>query len=565
MLKVRVRNVLGVKSADFRLEGIVLIAGQNRAGKSSLLNAVAAVALNEPAIHGAVKKRDLPNVLREGAEAGSATLDWGAGSQRVVWPEGTLQTEGQLRSVPFGSSLGIGARLWSQCSDSERRQEFAARCDAQPTIEDLAEYLAGNGGDPAAAPALWERIETSGWDAVATAAAEASTKKKGAWSQVTKTAWGDKKAATWRPGALLPDEDYTVADTAEDLRLASEALEKLVGASAVDAAEADRLRATVAEGEAVSARHSTLTAELAELDSGVERLTRERAVLPASAETVAVSSIPCPHCHAPLRLSRSANGVPTIVADTTNEAEARKAAARMAAEIVATDDALRKARREADAKRSVLADLAVTMRAAANAQRKLDALAIAKRPPAEQVAEARLVVAKLEERLKAVDCWVKASALYQDWHRTQPMLAALKEDGCRAVKAGKAVAGFNASMAEISAAAMWGDVTLQEDLSAALNGRAFAYLSESEKWCVDTCIALTLAKLEGAAFVLVDRADVLVRTARPGLFKALWALGIPSVVACSFPDNNPGTIPALRKMGAGSAYWLQDGVLAEQE
>jgi energy-coupling factor transporter ATP-binding protein EcfA2 len=202
VLKARIRNVLGVENAEFELKGITLVSGRNGEGKSSLLQAVAAVALADPSIRSLAQKAQRGQAVREGADLGVALLDWGTGSQRVVWPTGTVESTGQPFAGGFGSPLGIGAREWSSQESKTRATEFALRAKATPTVDDIRAFLKAQDGNPDQAEALWSRIDVSGWDSVLKAAQEAATKLKGAWENVAGVAFGPLKSKNWRPAIL---------------------------------------------------------------------------------------------------------------------------------------------------------------------------------------------------------------------------------------------------------------------------------------------------------------------------------------------------------------------------
>ena len=563
MLKLRVRHVLGVRQAEVGLEGINLIAGRNAAGKSSLLEALVCVALGEHAARGVTKKKDGAAIVHEASDIGSATLDWGTGQQRMVWPEGNLETVGEVRAG-FGSALAIGATRWSRLDAKARAAEFSVRMKAEPGEEDLRAFLVDAGGDPEAAGPLYQRVLTSGWDAVHAKARETATEYRGAWQKVAGTTFGSEKAAKWRPASLLPDEPYTVEATQQELAEAKARLERLLEGAAVDGAEVARLQAEVADLEKLRAKDARLEAELAELDDATEKLLKERNALPAPPAPGEVPpSWPCPHCSKPLTITRDANNRPTITAFDAGKKASREQLQRAAAAYTAADDAWSKSRRLADAKRSESMDLRATLKAKLAAEKRLADLDRREIVPADQVAEAKLLVSRLEERLKAVTAMIEARQIFNTWQKMQPMIAALAPEGCRAKRAGQAVAAFNERLAALCEKAKFPAVTLDTDLVAHLDGRPFDLLSESEQWRVDTMITLALAQIERPAFVVLDRMDLLVRDARPGVFHALLEVGLPAVVAMTSPDNNPGTLPNLRKAGVGRTYWMDDGELKE--
>ena len=73
-LRLQVRNILGVRTADLPLSGVNLIAGRNGAGKSSLLEAAACAMLQTARVRGITTKRAAASVVHHGAEEGVAAL-----------------------------------------------------------------------------------------------------------------------------------------------------------------------------------------------------------------------------------------------------------------------------------------------------------------------------------------------------------------------------------------------------------------------------------------------------------------------------------------------------------
>lgn len=562
MLKARVKNVLGVRSAEFPIEGITLIAGRNGAGKSSLVDALAAVALGSASARGHATKAGIAALLHEGAQAGSAGLDWGTGTQRVSYPGGTVEATGQ--AMTLGTSLGIGATRWMEIEAKRRPAEFAQRAGGMPSQDDLAEWLAANEGDPADAPGLWERIDMNGWDAVLKTATEAAAEKKGAWKHVAGTQFGEQKSKGWRPASLLPDEDYTIEGAEDDLAKARAELERMIAAGAIDKNRIVSLRPLADSLPRLQGEEQALRSKLAEARATERRLSNERRELMMGSKDLAFA---CPHCAGALDIrTHAAGGVASLVkssrrAMTDQESEAHQDALRLATQ------AGNEAQTKIDDLQAELVDLVQQVNEASAADREIKSLEAAaegagKHDP-KALASQRLLVASLEERVVAVTAMLEAAKIYDAWARMQPMIKALAPDGVRATVANRALAAWNVDMAGISEAGGLGAVKLEDDLTLSLAGRSYLLLSESERWRCDAVMAMTLAKREQAAFLVLDRLDVLVPDSRAAVFKAAAALGIPAIIACSVKDNAATSLPHLRKAGLGSVWWMDAGTLTE--
>lgn len=562
MLKARIKNVLGVKSAEFPIEGITLIAGRNGAGKSSLVDALAAVAIGEASARGHATKAGIASLLHEGTQAGSAGLDWGTGTQRVGYPGGKVESTGQ--AMTLGTALGIGALRWMDLEPKRRPVEFAQRAGGMPTQDDLAEWLAAHEGDAADAPGLWERVEISGWDAVLKKAQEAATEKKGEWKYASGTQFGPEKSKGWRPAILLPDEDYTIEGAQEDLAKARAELERMIAAGAMDRNRIVALRPTADALARLQGEEQALRTRIAEARATEGRLKKERGELMLGSKNLAFA---CPHCAGALDIRTSpSGGVASLVksdrpAMTEAQADEHQEALRLATL------AGNQAQAQIDDLQADLVELVAKVNEAAAADREIKALeqmaAGAGKHDPKALAEQRLLVATLEERAAAVKAMIAAGAIYEEWARMQPMIQALAPDGVRALTANRALAAWNEDMAAVSQAGALGAVTLNDDLSLSLNGRNYLLLSESERWRCDAVMSMALAKREGAAFVVLDRLDVLVPDSRAGVFKAAAALGIPTIIACSVKDNAATSLPHLRKAGLGSVWWMDAGTLTE--
>jgi hypothetical protein len=560
-MKVRIRNLLGVTTADMVIPetGIALVAGLNGAGKSSVLEAIRCAALGTHATRGVTTKRAAETLLHDGAESGSATLDWGTGSSRVSWPDATATTKGTPRDL--GTGLGIGARLWMSLEAKARQAEFAARFGGEPTVEDIEAFLeAFDGGDATKAEGLHQRVAEQGWDATLLAAKEKATKLKGGWEQVTGDRWGPEKARVWRPAALDPDEPYLPEETAAAVAAAREKVAALEARGTVEGAEMVRLRGLAAEFDARTKAVEQAREAQRPLDAACEALLARKPPEPGAA---GAPRHKCPHCGKPLQVGRSANGALVVNAPSAAEAseEARKKAeAAFSAWQGETDEAQTVAR----AAQATIEELVAEVRESARARDQLEKLREAGgRAKPVDLAAARTALTEAEAINSGVQAMLRARGLFNDWALCQPLIAALSPDGVRRVVAARALEAVNADLATVSAMAGWADVALTADLDLTLGGRLYPLLSESEQWRADTTMTLVLAKREGAALVTLDRLDVLERSCRPGALRAVVGWGIPAVIAVTAPDRAQGTLPGLKAAGAGACWWVSDGEMQE--
>lgn len=567
-MKIRIRNLLGVKSADLTLpeRGIALIAGLNHAGKSSLLEAVRCAAQGSAVARGISTKKAAAALVHDGAEAGSATLDWTTGSIRVAWPDNEATTKGE--QIEIGSPLAIGAVRWMGLKVDERQREFAARCtEAAPTEADIREFLEEReDGDVTLAAALWARVEKDGWDAAHSAAKEKATKLQGAWERLSDQRWGSAKAKVWRPAEVPADETYLPEEVDALVRAKREDVEAIVSKGAVAESEAEALRSTAGWLNKRKAALEEAQAAAWDADAAVEALLQRK---PPDPRTERLYE--CPHCQGSVRLTRNANLA--IILVKPPEGEAATEAERLAAEKAYAEwaAAFEAAKAVATTKAGVVAECMAEAQASQKAKdriKEIQAAAAGGAVPEETVQAARDALAAAEALKAALDKMLAARGIYNDWLACQPLIDALAPDGVRKRAALRGLETLNRELGQISGTGGWALVALDADLNLTLGGRMYGLLSESEQWRADATLMLALAKREGAAFVTLDRLDVLERSCRPGAFRAVLAAGIPALVAVTAPNKLPasdpkGSLPALKQADAGVSYWIEKGVLEE--
>ena len=136
---LHVRNFLGIKKADVPLDKIVLVAGVNGAGKSSLIEALSAIALETPLARGMRTKAAAAKLLHIGADAGSISLDWAGGGRRIVYPQAEIEAAG--KPVEIGSSLGIGSAKLMDLKADARMSQMTVRFGLEPNIDDLRKWF----------------------------------------------------------------------------------------------------------------------------------------------------------------------------------------------------------------------------------------------------------------------------------------------------------------------------------------------------------------------------------------------------------------------------------------
>lgn len=556
-LKLRVRNVAGIKQADLLLNGLVLVCGINGAGKSTLLQCAAAGALATAYVRGQKTKVQASRLLRRGADVGSLTLAYAGGDTKVTYPDAKVEQSGIPRTL--GTALGINAAALMDLAPKDRVAEVGARLKADPTKGDLTAWLASQ-PPPKISPQnidlLWERIEASGWDAVHATAKEGGTRLKGRWEQVTGDRWGGKKAETWAPAGMRPDRIYDLAEAEAEAARLYEISTKMTMQSVASRTSRSALDARAGRLLDAQAALDRLMAEQHALDVEGERLAAERDGLPDATDAAAFPQ--CPHCLRAVRVTRAAMHGP-LVLEKAPPALSGEPLERLRAEIRVNQDAIERLGVDIQRNAAAIVEARIALDDATKAQRDLEQMqtfSAVSQSDIDQAIEDHRMAGRRVDGIRSLNA---ARDIYQEWLVNERMVEALAPGGVRATIMQQRMAGFNGRLGEVAAAAEFAEVAVSDECEATYDGRPYALLSESERWRVDLTIAVTLGQMEKAGLILVDRLDVLHAPARKGVLLMLRGLGTPALIGMTAKIVSDAPDLAAARMGA--RYWLKDGVL----
>lgn len=543
-MEITVKNYRGCAEAALTIDPIALVSGTNHSGKSSIAQAVAAALTRNPAIVDGVTKAGAEVLLRDGEKRGSCAVGDESGSVKANWPGASVSEDG---TGPRASEIACGLVSLVGMKPKDAAATLIAAMDALPALEDLR--TACPGVRPQMLDAVWSRIQSDGWDASAKRAGERSASLKGAWEQVTGEKWGSQKGATWEVAGHDASLNWTqaVAD-------AEAAVEKAVANQAANEAEVQRLRTEAAKSESRAATVANLEEESRTLNADVQRLIAEQNALlrPETAEQM----VECPHCRAHLVVV-SRTEVRAPVSGVTDEENQRRQAA-----IDAKREEVRVAQVGAAQVDSELREYRAALAASNRAQQQLDAMPTGT-VTAEQVQAARDALAAARAGQQAEQRTLQAATRHAEIVENNELVAALAPNGVRQTVLASKMAALRARLAELSAAAGWPVVEIDDELRATLGGRIYGLLSESEKFRVRTVLQVALADLDGSDVVIVDAADILDRTGRNGLFALLRKAGMRALVCMTL--NEVKDVPNLAKAGLGRSYWIDGAVLAPVE
>ncbi|HBN9868245.1 TPA: AAA family ATPase [Pseudomonas aeruginosa] len=571
--KLEITNFQGLRHAALDVSApVLLVAGHNGAGKSSLLDAIAMAFNGQP--RRVSLKKEMEKLVTEGAKKGEAHVEWLDAAYEVQVCGVALPTGkgSPLTDSPFLPYV-LDASLFASLDAKERRRVLFDLSGASTSPNQIAERLIAKGH----AAALVEKVKPllrSGFPAAVEQAKAYASESRGAWKAITGENYGSEKAVDWTPALLatVVTEDQ-VAEAGKNLQLLEDDLaeaQQALGASKQARQAADGRAQRIAKlRELVDLeprRRNKLTTDEQNQDEWSEKV---MAAELASSGSVPHQPLTCPHCQGAVDLQAG-----TLVVHQPPEQIADAEAARRLPEY-----------REY---------LASAQRAVANSQRDLDECLVAaeqikaleaesvEAPSAEAIANgeqainelrqardaSRAKLVALQEALEAATqreaSIAKAQAAHQDVVAWTGMVDALSPTGIPAEILADAIGPVNDTLKRLAGIAGWSPVEISADIDVTFGGRLYGLLSESERWRCDTTIALAIATISGLRLVLLDRLDVLDLPSRNQAIALMRAMTsdreIDSVVVAGTLKEPMAKTPEWLQ-----AVWIDAGQLVDQQ
>lgn len=567
--EINVTNFQGLRNAALVVSApVLLVAGHNGAGKSSLLDAISMAYTGQP--RRVNLKKDMGQLVTEGQKKGEAHVAWvdDNGAEETSWvmlPKGNTAPLIDLPYLPFV----LDASKFASLDSKERRRMLFDLTGASAKPDDIAKRLADKGADKA----LVEKIKPmlrSGFPAAADQAKEYASEARGAWKQLTGENYGSDKAEGWEPQAVQVSgiEQSHIDQVAEQLKTLeqdmAEAQQTLGGHKAAKAAAAQRQQhiADLTETAGLLERRQ------AKLDADNDRMVEwAQKLINAEQAASGETGMACPCCDALLVLrdgalhQHSGNNADPEAAKRVTEYEGYLASAQRAVENSKRDVQQSK---DAAAQVQALQEEAAAVPnddAIANAEQVIndmrqerDALN-AKRLALQEALDAASGRADLIAEADRQHCQVKAWSLIAD---------ALGQNGIPAEILADAIGPMNKLLAAQFAVAGWAQVQISDSIEVTFGGRLYGLLSESEKWRCDALLSAAIAKLSGLGLLVLDRLDVLDLPSRSQALKWLMQLtksgDLQSVIVAGTlkqPMDNPP--PGVQ------AVWIDGGIIAQPQ
>ena len=569
-MDIQVKNFRGVR--DVHIEGgpLVLLAGRNKAGKSSFCQAAAAALARKPIpfLKPSEAKGEFSTVIpkplagmlvRTGAPGAEATVRNDNGYTTITWPAAEIEATGDgPRASPFAAGIenDNGLWLWFAMDARARARHLVELLRAMPDEATVVQACTALGMSPTSAAKLAKAVTDQGWDSIHAAMREHGVKLKGQWEAATGERFGAKKSGGWTPAKWADDlAEASQSSLAKAMAEAEAALEAAIATNATGAAEREKLQIVAAVAPPPVA---SLEKRLEALNESLAKcLAKEKTLEPADDRPV-----DCPHCGKPVAVMA---GGPAghILKKAVKLTEKERARRRKVIE-----DHRAETRSLAEDLDKVKTDLQRAYQRVdeiAQAKARLEAMgASTAADDTGAVDAAREGVRAARDHIDAFDAWSNAKRISGSIERNQKVIDLLSADGLRKTALASALARFNARLAELCAAAVirggtWPTIRLDGEMNVVIADRPLVLSSGSERYMAQAVLQVAMAEIDGSSMVIFDRADVLDPGNRSGIVPLLAHAKLPALV--SYTTARPEYLPNL-PAATGKCYWIEDGSLA---
>lgn len=546
-MRITVTQFRGLVDLRASVAPILLLAGPNGAGKSSACAAIAAAASGTLLPFDGLTKKTAALLVRDGADLASVMLKDGDAMATATWPATERSAVGGWRDI---SAVAAGLVDVAALKAAERAAMLIELIGAMPTADDLRKAMAARAiSQPVVDEAM--KCIAGGWDAAHARFKDGGAKLKGRWEQATGTRYGKQKADGWRPIGWLPTmEAMTAEEHAEIVAAAECALEVAAQNAGAGQAQMDTWQAEACK---LPQYERELAAAQVDHEAQIKAGGKAREFLISLGTKPNPGSPPllCPCCDAALRMKDGAlvSAGDEDFAEMTGAAtawDAAKAEADRASERI--NLALRyvqSAEQKVVGARAAAESLAKAAEVESTATTQADI---------DQV-KAALAVARsaADMRRRVTD----ASALAEQIAQVATVTDMLDKTGLRQEWLASALGAFNSDLVQVCASAGWAPVHVDADMGVSYGGRPVALCSAGEQFRARISLQLAIAAAEGAAFVVIDGADILDKAGRNGLFRMLNDLGARAVIGMTLLKRED--MPDLSRTGLGESIWIEQG------
>jgi energy-coupling factor transporter ATP-binding protein EcfA2 len=583
---INVSNFLRVKQASIEFERpVVLVAGPNGNGKSSLAEAVRMAFTEEPTR--VKKKNEYDKLVHDGEKIGSINITHSQGETSFVVPKG--KGEGQITHGAMNCCLD--SNLFARLGPQERREFLLKLTGVKLTPKFVLDALVTRGVKMDKAEQVIPLLSGG----IATAQTEAQAKARDAkvvWKNTTGETYGSEKAEGWKAEVPEFDQDKinVLTENIEELQKQIDETNQAIGAVQSPGENIEELQKQLAAAREKGTQYARIQDKLLVDEAALKEWTDNVAKAQAAANGQPQGLI-----H---DLARSLNWAHTMLPEPVPaeheqsciaaekalgdyEAEygpiGAKGDPELASKLPQYKEALALYERSVtNGKR----DLAAADAAAQLALQIEEKIALAKDSQAqvEQLAALKTKLAELRTELKTKETardqevqkmraadqaglrTEQATAAHEDVKAWEEISNALKPDGIPSELIGSALVPFNSMLTEFSLVADWPTVRVYDDMGIGFGDHEYPLCGESHQWRADTLITCAIAAISGIKFVVLDRFDCLDLQGRADALALIDDLIANADLECAL------ILATLKSKPTGlpdhvQAEWIEGGVL----
>jgi len=551
---------------------IILFAGVNEAGKSSIVDALRMVCMAEPVRVGL--KKEYPELVRQGAQRAVIEIvtDRFSGGVAITSAGGHTDTL-QGKDMPVGLEYVLDAQRFASMAPDERRSFLYGLMGVQITPEMIAKRLIERGCNEAKVEIIAPPFH-SGFEGAHKEAVRHVSDSRGAWKAVTGETYGEKKAPLWR----APSATFSGDDAAELTKLdkeivdldaqRSDAQQRLAVANHEATKEAGRKATIEALREQVK-KHAEFTSLRNTAEKELKRLNDVYLTAQQKAGTKPVewhTKLTCPHCQGAVMDSEDGNSLVPWQDPPKTKYDAEAAARLPELEKAVTLQQAVLARHEQsvdDAEQAgqqlkVIEDQVITStdpEPIRGTIETLDQTLAQKKSRQKVLQDAQRLLDQADEKTNA------ARRHHQDLTEWSAIVDALAPSGVPADLVGAALKPINDRLAQSAVDTGWKQVRIEADMRITADGMPYKLESKSARWRVDAQIAEAVSFLSGLKFMVLDELDILHPDLRSSALKWLDILATEGEVDSCLILGTLRQIPE----GLPESYqtvWLKDGRVA---
>lgn len=562
---IKTSNFIGALAVDLELRApVTIICGKNYSGKSSIAESVR-MALTGESVRVSLKK-DYGRLITEGQTVGYAVVEHDGHQSAITLPNGAHEHGVIDRILPYC----LDAQRFASLPENDRRAFLFGLMGLRTDGESVSDRMLDKGCDPTKVDQIMPHLR-AGFDAAHKEAQSKARDAKASWRTVTGETYGSVKAAAWKApkpefsADRLRMERDQLFNFSEQIDDGTRRIGDMQGRARIQAEQSAKLAGLRERAKRFAAIDAKLRKDEAELKWWQAKCEHE-ARANGGKQMPVEPTYTCPACSAVLRHSHADGSLveftpPPVVGNSEPGRLAEYQNARDLMNRSVENDRRDLASAEAAAK--MLAEIEDAKSEPAPAPEEIDAVKI-------MVDALKKSRAATQDLIKTLEQDERASS--QADHRTKSARGhhvdadqwgvisdVLAPSGIPGEMLAEALGPINDRLASSSNCAEWLRAGIDADMTVTGDGRAYALLSESEKWRVDAMIAEAISHLSGVKLLVLDRVDVLGMEGREDLLYWLDGLAGDGSIETALLFATLKAIPAQLPAGV-SAHWIENGI-----